>query len=208
MFEYLRGLYQGAGSGCAVIECQGLGWSVIMPQNSIAELEVRTGSEVLVYTHHVQREDAQELYGFLTQLERSLFRKLMTVSGVGPKQAMRILSGAQPGLIVSALARGDIAFLSGIPGLGAKTAQKLVFELKGKIDEFLDQIPQAERKEPGMGAAASGVSGGEAADCYAALQALGYSPIESRYALQEALKEAKPGEHTEDIIKRALRHVK
>jgi holliday junction DNA helicase RuvA len=203
MFEYLRGLYQGAGSGCAVIECQGLGWSVIMPQNSIAELEVRAGSEVLVYTHHVQREDAQELYGFLTQLERSLFRKLMTVSGVGPKQAMRILSGAQPGLLVSALAHGDIAFLSGIPGLGAKTAQKLVFELKGKIDEFIDQIPKAERKEPET----AGVSGG-AADCYAALQALGYSPIESRYALQEALKEAKPGEQTGDLIKRALRHVK
>jgi len=206
MFEYLRGLYRGAASGCAVIECGGVGWSVIMPQSGIAALEPALGGEVLVYTHHVQREDAQELYGFLTQLERSLFRKLMTVSGVGPKQALRVLSGAQPGLLVSALANGDAAFLSGIPGLGAKTAQKLVFELKGKIDEFISQIPAADRKIAGDGAGASG--GSEAADCYAALQALGYSPIESRFALQEALKEAKPGEHAEDLIKRALRHVK
>ncbi|MDR2734618.1 MAG: Holliday junction branch migration protein RuvA [Spirochaetota bacterium] len=204
MFEYLRGVYRGSASGSAVIECGGVGWSVIMPQGSIAELDTRAGSEALVYTHHVQREDAQELYGFLTQAERALFRKLMTVSGVGPKQSMRILSGAEAGLIISALARGDVAFLSGIPGLGAKTAQKLVFELKGKIDEFLHQIPAAVRKDTAVSAA----QGGEAADCYAALQSLGYTPIESRYALQEALKEAQPGERAEELIKRALRHVK
>jgi Holliday junction DNA helicase RuvA len=215
MFEYLRGVYKGAKSGNAVVECGGVGWALAVSSAHIPALEASVGSEVLIYTHHVQREDAQELYGFLTEGERALFRKLMQVSGIGPRQSLRILSGAPPSGIVQALIAEDRTFLSGIPGLGKKTAEKLVFELKGKMDDFLYLLPAA-------GTSASASSGAHPAgrgeqpahasansgDCYAALLALGYSPIEARAALQEALRESGPEEKVEDLVKRALRHVK
>ena len=222
MFEYIRGSYQGIFAGNAVIECGGVGWSLCLSARDAALLEASAGGEALLFTHHLQREDAQELYGFITREERALFRKLMTVSGIGPKQAIRILGSAQPAGIVQAILHENAALLSGIPGLGAKTAQKLVFELKGKMDDFLhlwaahpedagDTDESGGNRKIGQAKSAytPGAPGGQAAgDCYAALQALGYAPAEARAALAEALKESAPGETAEELIKRALRYVK
>jgi len=204
MFEYIRGIYQGQSAGSAVLECGGVGWSLVLSPSNIAELEQNIGREVLVYTHHLQREDAQEIYGFITREERGLFRKLMLVSGVGPKQAMRILAGMAPAVLVQALRSENLALLASIPGLGNKTAQKLIFELKGKMDEFAHLASGAEA----AGDAPPLDSSRAADDCCAALQALGYAPIEARAALRQALTESAPGEKVEDLVKRALRYAK
>lgn len=151
------------------------------------------GHEVRLLTHLVVREDAHILYGFATQDERRLFRSLIKVSGVGPKIALALLSGINVEAFALCVHNQDIASLTKIPGIGRKTAERLVVEMKDRLGPPAD---------PAAAAAVAGAPGlNPEAEAFGALVALGYKPAEAT----RLLKAAGPGTHsTEELIRRAL----
>ncbi|HEJ7971592.1 TPA: Holliday junction branch migration protein RuvA [Serratia marcescens] len=184
-----------------LLEANGVGYEVHMPMTCFYELP-ELGQEAIVFTHFVVREDAQLLYGFNDKQERALFRELIKVNGVGPKLALAILSGMSAQQFVSAVEREEITALVKLPGVGKKTAERLVVEMKDRFkglngdlfnssSEF--SLPSAAEKAPEADAEAEAVS---------ALVALGYKPQE---ASRMVSKIAKPGADCETLIRDALR---
>jgi Holliday junction DNA helicase RuvA len=157
-------------AGWCVIEVGGMGLRLHMSTNSLAHLPA-TGDEVTVYTHLHVREDELSLFGFESVEEQDLFEKLITVSGVGPKVALSALSSLAPAALAEAIAREDDALIATVPGIGKKTAQRLIIELKDKIGAA------------GIGArpVAAGSAGAEASD---ALASMGFSSAEVVVALK------------------------
>ncbi|HAT4914450.1 TPA: Holliday junction branch migration protein RuvA [Serratia marcescens] len=184
-----------------LLEANGVGYEVHMPMTCFYELP-ELGQEAIVFTHFVVREDAQLLYGFNDKQERALFRELIKVNGVGPKLALAILSGMSAQQFVSAVEREEITALVKLPGVGKKTAERLVVEMKDRFkglngDLFNSSseisLPAAADKTPEADAEAEAVS---------ALVALGYKPQE---ASRMVSKIAKPGADCETLIRDALR---
>ncbi|ASM17127.1 MULTISPECIES: Holliday junction branch migration protein RuvA [Serratia] len=184
-----------------LLEANGVGYEVHMPMTCFYELP-ELGQEAIVFTHFVVREDAQLLYGFNDKQERALFRELIKVNGVGPKLALAILSGMSAQQFVSAVEREEITALVKLPGVGKKTAERLVVEMKDRFkglngDLFNSSseisLPSAAEKAPEADAEAEAVS---------ALVALGYKPQE---ASRMVSKIAKPGADCETLIRDALR---
>ncbi|MEL5324593.1 Holliday junction branch migration protein RuvA [Serratia ureilytica] len=183
-----------------LLEANGVGYEVHMPMTCFYELP-ELGQEAIVFTHFVVREDAQLLYGFNDKQERALFRELIKVNGVGPKLALAILSGMSAQQFVSAVEREEITALVKQPGVGKKTAERLVVEMKDRFkglngDLFNSSeisLPSAAEKAPEADAEAEAVS---------ALVALGYKPQE---ASRMVSKIAKPGADCETLIRDALR---
>ncbi len=133
MITFLRGKLVGALPTQATIEVNGVGYEVLIPLSSFDKLPA-PGAEVQILTHLAIREDAHVLYGFMTAAERDLFRLLIhTVSGIGPKIALNVLSGMNPVALRGAVANGDVKALSQISGVGKKTAERIVVELKDKM---------------------------------------------------------------------------
>jgi Holliday junction DNA helicase RuvA len=155
------------------------------------------GADVLLHTHLVVREDAQQLYAFATEQERRLFRSLLKVSGVGPKIALGILSGINVDGFMLCIEAQDADPLVRIPGVGRKTAERLLIEMRDRVRDF--------GLAGGAAVAASGGEGGSAQqEAYSALVALGYRPAEVVKMLKAA---ASDGASTEDLIRRALQGV-
>lgn len=184
-----------------LLEANGVGYEVHMPMTCFYELP-ELGQEAIVFTHFVVREDAQLLYGFNDKQERALFRELIKVNGVGPKLALAILSGMSAQQFVSAVEREEITALVKLPGVGKKTAERLVVEMKDRFkglngDLFNSSseisLPSATDKAPDVDAEAEAVS---------ALVALGYKPQEASGMVS---KIAKPGADCETLIRDALR---
>ena len=149
------------------------------------------GEEVRLLTHLVVREDAHVLYAFATEEERRLFRSLIKVSGVGPKIALALLSGISVTAFAECVQREDIAALTRIPGVGRKTAERLIVEMRDRL-----AAPQ-----PGSGSAAVATGSRAESEAYGALVAVGYRPAEAT----RLLKAVGPGTHsTEELIRRAL----
>ena len=137
----------------------------------------REGGEIELLTHMVVREDAHELYGFLTAAERGLFGRLLTASGVGPRLALSMLSTLAPDKLIAAITNKDLATLRQIPGLGTKKAEKLTVELADRLDDLARTLP------------APGADGRTAEEAVAALVALGYSTSAATLAVRKALDE-------------------
>ncbi len=154
-----------------LVDVQGVGYEIAVPMSTFFNLPA-VGGQVVLLTQFVVREDAQVLFGFLTAGERSTFRELVKISGVGPRTALSILSGLSVGELAGAVSRQDSARLVKVPGIGKKTAERLLLELKGKLGADLS-LPS------------SGPLPTEAqADIAQALQALGYSEREAQAALK------------------------
>lgn len=132
MINSISGIITGKDESSVFIETNGIEWQILMPFNSITKMP-KSGEEarVLVYLHH--REDVMQLYGFSDKRERSLFFDLLKVGGIGPKQAVRILSGIEVDTFIKQLDENDVDALTRLPGLGKKTAQKIVLTLRGKL---------------------------------------------------------------------------
>lgn len=195
MIGQLRGLLLAKTPPQVLVEVQGVGYEVDVPMSSFYLLP-GLGEPVTLRTHFIVREDAQLLFGFLSEAERSSFRQLIRISGVGPKMALALLSGLSVEDLAQAVARQDASRLVKVPGIGKKTAERLLLELKGKIAPALDL--------PAGGPAASGDGSAEAqaqADILQALIALGYSEREA----QAAVKALPAGSSVADGIRRALR---
>ncbi|MCS6786564.1 MAG: Holliday junction branch migration protein RuvA [Thiobacillaceae bacterium] len=172
-----------------LIDVQGVGYEVDVPMSTFCNLP-GTGQQVSLLTHLVVREDAQQLYGFLTARERDAFRLLIRISGVGPKLALAVLSGLSVDELAQAVARQDGSRLTRIPGVGKKTAERLLLELKGRL---ADALPAA----PGAAPASSRVQ----AEVLEALLALGYTEREAA----PAVGQLPPGLSLEEAIRQALR---
>lgn len=191
MIAHLRGRILKKGTQEAVIDVAGVGYRVTIPLSTFYRLgELGSEASLLIHTH--VREDALALYGFLTDEEQLLFERLLSVSGVGPKVALGILSGIEAPDLVEALRASDVARLTRIPGVGKKTAERLVLELK-------DKMPAR------MGAAREAAPPGGASrdDLLSALVHLGYSRPEAERGVDKALREGKDGRF-EDLLRRSL----
>jgi holliday junction DNA helicase RuvA len=172
------------------VDVGGLGYELEAPMSTFFHLPP-VGEEVRLLTHLVVREDAHVLYAFGTEEERRLFRSLIKVSGVGPKIALALLSGISVAAFAECVQREDIAALTRIPGVGRKTAERLIVEMRDRL-----ATPPA---GGGIAALAAGTSA--ESEAYGALVALGYRPAEAT----RLLKAAGPGTHsTEELIRRAL----
>ena len=171
-----------------VVDVAGVGYEVDVPMSSFYNLPA-TGEKVSLFTHFVVREDAQQLFGFLTQKERAAFRELIRISGVGPKLALSVLSGLSVDDLASCIVLQDAGRLTKVPGIGKKTAERLLLELKGKL---ADALPQT-----GAGLAVATVAN----DALNALLALGYSDKEAL----PALKQLPEGLSLEESIRQSLK---
>jgi len=177
-----------------LIDVQGVGYELDASMTTHYALP-KTGDPVELFTHLVVREDAQLLYGFATLSERRLFRLLLSVNGVGAKVALSILSGMTPDEFLQCVATSDIARLTKVPGIGKKTAERLVFDLKDKVDAPLDAAGG------GLGAASGGATGSARAQAEDALMALGYKQAEAEKLLKRTATE---NQSVEEMIRAAL----
>jgi len=180
-----------------VVDVQGVGYELNASMTTHYALPA-AGQSVQLFTHMVVREDAQLLYGFATQSERRLFRLLLTVNGVGAKVALSILSGMTPDEFLACVVTQDVTRLTKVPGIGKKTAERLVFDLKDKVE--------ATAELPGLGGenAAQPAAGSAKAQAEEALMALGYKPAEAAKLLERT---ATAEQSVEEMIRGALRSI-
>lgn len=194
MIASLRGRLAALEPQRVVVDVGGVGYGVLVPLSTSFELERRgLGADVELQIHTHVREDALELFGFRTTDEKGLFEKLIAVSGIGPRLALGVLSGMEPAGLVAALAKGDVAALVRIPGVGKKTAERLVLELR---DKALELAPADGDATPATGESAE--------ELVAALLQLGYRPKEAKRAA-DALDEAQRDAPLSERLRLALR---
>jgi len=191
MIAYLRGQIQDKDSDSVVVDVHGVGYRVFLSANSMGTLPA-VGSPASLRIHTQVREDAITLYGFSSPEEEELFHHLVTVSGVGPKLAVNILSGMPPAELAAAVAGGDLARLTKISGVGKKTAERLVVELKDKLKVSSILMSRANAAAPAAGD-----------DLVSALANLGYRPADAERAAAAA-RERHPGADIQDLVRAAL----
>lgn len=188
MYHHLRGRLFEKSPTFVVIECAGVGYHVHISLSTYASLG--DDENVMLYTHLAVREDALTLYGFSTPTEREVFRRLISVSGVGANTARMILSSLQPDEVISAIRSENIALLKGVKGIGAKTAQRVVVDLKDKVGISAES-----------GVVATTVSNRD--EAAAALEVLGFSRSSVEKVLNAHMKQD-PNASVESLIKNAL----
>jgi Holliday junction DNA helicase RuvA len=186
----LRGILASKAPPQLLIEVGGVGYEVEAPMSTFYVLPA-VGQELRLLAHLVVREDAHVLYGFATEDERRLFRSLLKVTGVGPKMALAILSGVSVDAFASCVASNDVASLTRIPGVGRKTAERLVVEMRDRVTAPV-ALPGAPAEIAGAGAES---------EAFAALVALGYRPAEASRLVKLS---GGDGGSTEELIRRAL----
>jgi Holliday junction DNA helicase RuvA len=197
MIAYLRGTILDKQPNLIIVDVQGVGYEVHVPLSTYYDVG-DIGADVALRIHTHVREDALHLYGFLTPLEQQLFERLIGISGIGPKLAVAVLSGIEPGELVGAVQRHDVARLTGIPGIGRKTAERIVLELKDRLARL--SLPDVDH--------VAAVPAGDRVrgDVLSALQNLGYH----RPLAEKAVDSTLPATGTlsfEQALKAALREL-
>lgn len=202
MIGRLRGILLEKQPPELLIEVNGIGYEIQMPMSCFYELP-NVGEEAIVYTHFVVREDAQLLYGFNTVKERALFREVIKANGVGPKLGLGILSGMTASQFVASVEREDISTLVKLPGVGKKTAERLVVEMKDRLKgwsagdlftPFTDAAPIDRTSQSTQSNAEE--------EAVSALLALGYKPTQASKVVSQVMK---PGMSSEELIREALK---
>jgi len=195
VIAHLRGRLFDKQPNRIIVEVNGVGYDVSVPLSTYYGLG-DAGSEVTLRVHTHVREDALSLYGFATRLEQDLFERLISVSGIGPKVALAVLSGIEPGELMRAIERSDLARLTAIPGVGKKTAERIVLELKDRLPKAQIAAPSAPGVEPSL----------LRDDLLSALINLGYHRPLAEKAVDSALKQL-PGSDFERTLKQSLREL-
>jgi Holliday junction DNA helicase RuvA len=193
MIARLKGRVTFKGPAEVVIDVGGVGFRMLVPLSTFRALP-EEGEEARVFTHLHVREDALDLFGFATPAERTIFRELISVSGIGPKLGLAVLSGLSPEIFHRAVIDEDLGLLTSIKGIGKKTAQRMIVELKEKLS--------------GLDVSSIGGAPGareEAGDAVLALVSLGVGRAEAREAVLDAQRDAGGDLSIEELIKRALR---
>ncbi len=193
MIGRLRGTLLSKQPPWLMIEVGGIGYELEAPMSTIYDLPA-TGKEVTLLTHYAVKEDSVALYGFMHESERALFRSLQKVSGIGAKIALAVLSGVSTDHFAKLVQTGDVVALTKIPGIGKKTAERIVIELRDRVDGLTSM--------PGTRVHGADVSLDAAGEATVALQQLGYKPAEVTRLVQ---KVAADGDTAEAIIRKALR---
>ncbi len=197
MISYLKGILTKKSPTEIIVDVVGIGYSVSISLSTYEQLS-ELNSEVLILTHHHIREDAQVLYGFATETEREMFRMLISVSGIGPKMAQTILSGIRPDELVRTISVSAISSLTAIPGVGKKTAERMVLELK-------DKVAKIEGSEKIIDLPNTGAS--IRSEALTALVSLGFSREKAEQSLRGVLNEMNGKViSVEELIKRALQY--
>lgn len=200
MISYIRGILAEKTLSMVVVEAGQVGYGIHVPA-SVLESLPSLGEEVRIYTHMQVKEDAVSLYGFLNRQDLEMFRQLIGVNGIGPKGALGILSALRPEELKLAIVGGDAKAIAKAPGVGAKTAQRVILDLKDKI-KMEDLLPAAAESRP---FAEQQMEGNAAREAVEALMALGYSAAEASRAVKRV--PITDGMDAEDILKASLRHL-
>ena len=193
MIGRLKGLLVYKAPPQLMVDVGGVGYELSAPMSTFYDLP-DVGREVVLFTHYAVKEDGVALYGFLTEAERRLFREVQKVTGVGAKIALSVLSGASVDDFARLVQAGDITALTRLPGVGKKTAERMVVELRDRAADFAGGAAVIAGK--GMPIPADPMS-----EASVALQQLGYKPAE----VQRMLKQGAPGDSAEEIIRKALK---
>jgi Holliday junction DNA helicase RuvA len=199
MIAHLRGRLLSKTPNQAIVECAGVGYEVTISVATFSALP-HEGAEIALYIHTHVREDQLALFGFAATQEKRLFEKLLTISGIGPKLAITVLSGIDSSRLVTAIRAGDHATLTRIPGIGKKTAERVVLELKDKLDDLATAIPTT------TGAAHHGPAGD---DALSALVNLGYPRPIAQKAIETAItKNPETAQDFETLFRAAMANIR
>ncbi|MFA6846895.1 MAG: Holliday junction branch migration protein RuvA [Lachnospiraceae bacterium] len=199
MISFLKGTVDNITESTVELDVNGTGFEIQISPATAERLEA-VGDQVTVYTYTYIREDQLALYGFSSRDELALFKKLITVSGIGPKAGLSLLSVMNADDLRFAIVAGDVKSISRAPGVGKRTAERLVLELRDKLDSIV--LPASELSgTEAIGAKGEGLSS-DAADAVDALTALGYSRVDAMKAVKRAAEAGAAG--TEELLKKAL----
>lgn len=198
MYHYLSGKLIEKSPTAIVMDVNGIGYDLTIPVSTYASLPA-LGEQVKLLTHFVVREDAQLLYGFATEEERKMFRLLISISGIGPKIANTALSGILVEDLKAAIKEGNVAILTSVSGIGKKTAERIVIELREKVILEGGKATGAKSSLP--------LISSEAEDAVQALIALGYSKNEAQVAVDKAQKSASEKLAVDKLVRNALKYV-
>lgn len=206
MISYVKGPLMEVSGDIIVIEAGNVGLEIRVPVSLLDQLP-GTGETVKIYTYFQVREDAMSLYGFLHRQDREMFQQLLGVTGIGPKGALGILSAMRPDDLRLAIISGDAKAISRAPGIGIKTAQRVILDLKDKIspDDLFTVLGDGENPDEAGANTAADVRGDAAREAVQALVALGYSNMEAARAVRKA--EVTEDMTAEDVLKASLRHL-
>lgn len=202
MIAQIRGRLIEKMPGHVLVDCNGLGYELDIPYTTFFHLP-ESGQEVTLFTHFSVREDAQNLYGFTARLDRDLFRLLIKVNGVGPKMALAILSGLDSQQFVRCVDNRDVASLVKIPGVGKKTAERLLIEMGDRLGK-LEGMPQINADSPTLNTSTQPEAHKPEDEAEAALISLGYKPQEAAKAVSRV---AEAGMSSQEMIRLALKNM-
>jgi Holliday junction DNA helicase RuvA len=203
MIGSLRGMLLEKRPPLLLIDVHGVGYEVHAPMTSFYQLPA-IGSEVLLHTHFVVRDDAQLLFGFVDKQTRELFRELIRVNGLGPKMALAILSALDTDELILCVQQNNLNTLVRVPGIGRKTAERLLVELRDRVDHWTGKSDLSETQIVRTGNTSPAPSIRQ--DAESALLALGYKPQEAEKAIQNVLKEH-AADSSEELIRLALKRM-
>jgi Holliday junction DNA helicase RuvA len=194
MISRLTGILAAKRAPQILIDCHGVGYEADVSMTTFYKLP-EVGRQISIWTHLLVKEDSHSLIGFDNEQERKLFRQLIRITGVGPKMALTILSGIDEQQFALCIANNDIAMLTRLPGVGKKTAERLIIEMRDKIDVTAGDLPTQQ-------AAAGGHS--IVNEAIEALQALGYKPIDAEKMISRAQQQGESADSASQLIKQAL----
>ncbi|MFZ9038548.1 MAG: Holliday junction branch migration protein RuvA [Gammaproteobacteria bacterium] len=194
MISRLTGILAAKRAPQILIDCHGVGYEADVSMTTFYKLP-EVGQQISIWTHLLVKEDSHSLIGFDNEQERKLFRQLIRITGVGPKMALTILSGIDEQQFALCIANNDIAMLTRLPGVGKKTAERLIIEMRDKIDVTAGDLPTQQ-------AAAGGHS--IVNEAIEALQALGYKPIDAEKMISRAQQQGESADSASQLIKQAL----
>jgi len=197
LIAYLDGIVKYKDPTVVLLDLNGVGYKVLIPLSTYERLP-RINERIKLLTHFHVREDTQTLYGFYTEEEKDLFLMLINISGIGPKMAITILSGASPTQFKNRIVAGDVKALTLIPGIGLKTAKRIIVELREKIVGVDDQLPEDMEAIFGSGGSDEALK---------ALLSLGYKRTEALNALKKASRNLSADATVEEILKTALNNM-
>lgn len=202
MIAYIKGIVEEIWEDRIILESGNIGYNIFMPMAGV-DASLRTGDQVKIYTYMNVREDAMNLFGFLTRDDLQTFKLLLGVNGIGPKAALGILSGLTPDELRFAILADDVKTLSKAPGIGKKTAQKLILELKDKLD--LEEAFELKSRQVQESQGDTGDFADVRREAVEALAALGYSGAEALRAVKKV--EMTEGMDVEALLKLALKNM-
>jgi Holliday junction DNA helicase RuvA len=193
MIYSLTGIIQKKLPTFVIINCSGVGYGLTVSANTASKL-ADLGKETFLHVHHHITETGQALFGFADEAEKATFELLITVKGIGPKMGIAILSGMSSDQLRETIARADAGLLSKIPGIGKKTAERIILELKDKVGNITIDSSSSLGSVSPVGD-----------DAVAALVSLGYKPLDAGKAVQQLLKSEKPYKNASELVREALK---